>query len=179
MGEIADALRRARAEDGTRSAVRKSGAGREVEAPAPIYSRAVELTEPSEHNAPSIEESERVADVEIARERRGDWAARAVAIDREGASSESYRHFAIRLARELDQRGLQSVMMLSALRLEGKTTTACNLALACASMAGGRKTALVDLDLRRPRLAQALGIEPRVATPGWSVHSVQTGCPNH
>ena len=68
--------------------------------------------------------------------------------------------FAIRLSRELHLRDLRSVAIVSALREEGKTTTSCNLALASASVGGGRRVALVDLDLRRPSLAKALEIRP-------------------
>ena len=42
------------------------------------------------------------------------------------------------------------VLVASSLPAEGKTTTCCNLALACAL--NGQKTLLIDFDLRRPRV---------------------------
>lgn len=47
-------------------------------------------------------------------------------------------------------------VLSSALPGEGKSTTACNLALALAE--GGQSVALVEGDLRRPRVAQYLGL---------------------
>jgi Mrp family chromosome partitioning ATPase len=52
--------------------------------------------------------------------------------------------------------------MTSALRNEGKTFTACNVALALASMPADHRVALVELDLRRPAISETLGTEPRV-----------------
>jgi capsular exopolysaccharide synthesis family protein len=97
----------------------------------------------------------------LSRERVGNWTARAVLVQDHGGSSESYRHFAIQVLRALEARGERSVLIASALREEGKTTTACNLAFALASMAGGRRHALVDLDLRRPNVAPSLGLRVR------------------
>jgi Mrp family chromosome partitioning ATPase len=48
------------------------------------------------------------------------------------------------------------------MRSEGKTTTSCNLALALASIAGGRRIALVELDLRKPAIGPDLGVDPPV-----------------
>jgi capsular exopolysaccharide synthesis family protein len=52
----------------------------------------------------------------------------------------------------------QMILVASSLPEEGKTTTCCNLAIACAL--NGQKTLLVDFDLRRPRVG---GIFPMPA----------------
>ena len=46
----------------------------------------------------------------------------------------------------------QVILVASSLPEEGKTTTCCNLATACAL--NGQKTLLIDFDLRRPRVGQ-------------------------
>jgi capsular exopolysaccharide synthesis family protein len=55
--------------------------------------------------------------------------------------------------------GARRIMVTSAVQGEGKSTTAANLAVAIAR--SGRAVILVDLDLRRPRLAELFGLEGR------------------
>jgi Mrp family chromosome partitioning ATPase len=83
-----------------------------------------------------------------------------VLVDPDGPYVEQFRRFAIRVKRSLDERGAHSVLITSALPSEGKTMVACNLALALASMAGESRVALLDLDLRHPSVAGALGVAP-------------------
>lgn len=149
MGEIADALRRAgrKAEPSPRpdetATPRPSGV-----APAPEAIRRQSVETPT--NA-----------TPVSHERDNKWESRAVVVDQEGPVAESFRHLALRLQRELPPRA-RSLAVISAMRGEGKTTIATNLALALASMSGDRDVALVDLDLRRPSLSSVLGMEPKV-----------------
>jgi len=55
--------------------------------------------------------------------------------------------------------GARTIMVTSARRGEGKSTTVANLAVAFAR--GGRRVALVDLDLRRPTIATFFGLKGR------------------
>jgi len=143
MGEITEALRRAKTEPEPRP--RPGGAPARIEAPVP---------------APEKEATEPAQQVKIPGEEAGPWFGRAVHVHPHGHIAEHYRHFALRVDRVLKQRQVRSLMLTSAFHSEGKTTTACNLALALSSLAGRRRFALIDLDLRRPAVATALGIEP-------------------
>jgi tyrosine-protein kinase len=60
---------------------------------------------------------------------------------------------------DLDQ-AHKLTMVTSALPHEGKTTTACNLAIALAQ--SGKKVILIEADLRRPKAASYLGMENAV-----------------
>jgi Mrp family chromosome partitioning ATPase len=95
--------------------------------------------------------------------RRDDgWPARAVWVAPGSRFAESFRHLAQRVRAQLAGEASSSVLVTSCLPGEGKTITACNLALALRSLGGGERIALVDLDLRVPGVAPALGLEPKV-----------------
>jgi len=152
VGEIADALRRAREE--AKHPV-------EANAPDPLIEEPVFADAPRAQKAGEVEDrpARRATDVQLQHSKEGSWVARAVLIDQHGPFSAYYRHFALRLGSELEQRGTGTVLVTSAVGRDGKTTTACNLALAFASMTSERRVALVELDLRRPSIATALGFE--------------------
>jgi Mrp family chromosome partitioning ATPase len=83
-------------------------------------------------------------------------------VDESSPATESFRHLALRARAELERRSLRSVAITGPLRGEGKTTIACNMALALASVSRGREVALVDLDLRHPSVADDFRIPVEV-----------------
>jgi capsular exopolysaccharide synthesis family protein len=140
MGEISEALRRAR--DGYR-------AGRAVTPSAPV---ADDL-----RGAAAGDSSVVIPALESVADR-----ARLVLTRPSTPMAESYRQAALQLSRALQARSVRSVLVASAGVGEGKTTTACNVALAFASLFGTRRSVLVELDLRRPTAAAALGVTPPI-----------------
>jgi Mrp family chromosome partitioning ATPase len=97
----------------------------------------------------------------IPTERTGAWPARIVAVDRHGVPAACFHRAAWKVRSALESRNERSVVVTSAVRSEGKTLTACNLALALASLGSGR-VALVDLDLRDPSVGDSLGMTPKL-----------------
>jgi capsular exopolysaccharide synthesis family protein len=169
MGEILEALRRADEERERRDTPRvvhrapepsfPTLPARESETVSPA--EPAELRPESQARLPQARKAQRGQRVAIPRDRSGPWEARAVLMDDcAGAVAESYRHFAVTVLEHLAARGARSVVVTSAIGGEGKTTTACNLAFASASISGGGRIALVDLDMRHPSVAQALALQP-------------------
>jgi capsular exopolysaccharide synthesis family protein len=160
MGEITDALRRARAEKEAQAAEStRADAPSEAEADGRFEAEAAASLRPHRAQAPA--HAAPLAPVcEISRERTGFWQARATLVESLGPVAERWRQIALQVRRTLDRRSQRSLIVTSSLREEGKTVTACNLAIALATMAAGRRVALVDLDLRRPSVARALDLRP-------------------
>jgi receptor protein-tyrosine kinase len=75
-----------------------------------------------------------------------------------GAYWESYRGVRTSLLFSPESRP-KSILLTSAVAGEGKTTTAINLAIALAQT--GARTVIVELDMRRPRLAEKFGLPER------------------
>ena len=73
--------------------------------------------------------------------------------------SESFRLLRTNLEFVNLERGARTIMVTSAVKEEGKTTTMANLAVALAR--AGRRVVLVDLDLRRPLVDRYFDLEGR------------------
>jgi protein-tyrosine kinase len=76
-----------------------------------------------------------------------------------GAAVEQYRKLAATLHHNQLEQGLKIVMTSSALPGEGKSLSACNLALTL-SESYQKKVLLIDADLRRPSIQRVFGIPP-------------------
>ena len=77
-----------------------------------------------------------------------------------GDFGEAIRSLRTSVAFSSETEGSAVILVTSAQPLEGKTTTACNLAMAMAY--GGAKVLLVDADLRRPSVHDGFGLDNRV-----------------
>jgi Mrp family chromosome partitioning ATPase len=173
LGEIAEALRRARIER-IRTGGSEPGPSARAAASAPArlpdrgpHSVPQDEAErvigaspaPWRHEAIALEEAEPLG---IPRSKKGFWRGRAVLLEKPGPAARCFRHFALRVREELERRETGTLLVTSPLRGEGKTITACNLALALASMAPGRRIALVDLDLRSHSVSTVMGFVAKV-----------------
>lgn len=73
------------------------------------------------------------------------------------ACSESYRHLRTNIQFALPDRIVRRILVTSANPSEGKTTTASNIAVTMAE--AGRRTLLVDMDLRKPSVHRVFGFD--------------------
>ncbi len=80
--------------------------------------------------------------------------------DDQSGRAESYRQIRTNLQFLGVDKATRALVITSAIPEEGKTTTACNIAIALAE--SGLRVILVEADLRRPRIAEYLGIEGAV-----------------
>ena len=187
VGEIADALRRARSAGGSEDladATAEAGTGERANEVSLALSRAQRVRESdvpvrrSPEFPPTADPGAATRDSAAAfgsdpRDGAGvapadrttevlEPASESILRAESGALLEICRKLALRVRSELKRRGGVSVALVSAVNGEGKTTAACNLGLALATLSSGRDVALVDLDLRRPSVATALGLHPEV-----------------
>ncbi|MHC4787875.1 MAG: tyrosine-protein kinase domain-containing protein, partial [Planctomycetota bacterium] len=80
-------------------------------------------------------------------------------VDPRSIAAEAYRHIRTNLFFSAEAAGCKVLAVTSAARGDGKTTTACNLALAMAK--SGKNVLLVDADLRRPMVHEVFGLETK------------------
>lgn len=162
MGEIAEALRRANAEREDQPEASSPPGAAAVEAPARVYteSEARYRSQRSGAAGPDAPPSPQADLVCLTHQRRESLPPQGVLVDDGGAVTEACFQFALRVRASLEDRLARTLLVVSAVRSEGKTTVACNLALALAALSRGRRVALVDLDLRRPSVAAALELQP-------------------
>ncbi len=160
MGEIADALKRANAE---RERKPDPAAQSADERPAPS-SPPEAADAPPRPLAPPPQPTDDPAPSPHARIMADELAAQAIRsqttipIEYGLDQLDLHRHLALRVRSLLATRGATTLVVTSALRDEGKTTVACNLALALASLAADRNVALLDLDMRNPSVAKRMGL---------------------
>jgi capsular exopolysaccharide synthesis family protein len=76
------------------------------------------------------------------------------------AFGEAFRSLRTSLVFSNGKAGHRVIMVTSAQPLEGKTTTACNLAMALAI--GGERVLLIDADMRRPGVTRSFGLESHI-----------------
>ncbi|MBA3374996.1 MAG: P-loop NTPase [Actinobacteria bacterium] len=80
----------------------------------------------------------------------------AVIEEPDGADAESFRILRTNIEYANSKLGAELIMLTSAVRGEGKSTTAANIAASFARL--GRRVVLVDLDLRRPSVHRRFGL---------------------
>jgi len=155
MAKVYDALRRAEAE-------RKRRSGEDTPAAARLDWEPEAATPPAP--APVVEREslfKRLA----ARRARGDVTGdvnkrRIALLQPDSYVAEQFRALRGRIDAIAMQRPIRTVAVTSALPGEGKTTSAINLAVVT-GLSLDRKVLLIDCDLRRPKVHQSLGVQPR------------------
>jgi Mrp family chromosome partitioning ATPase len=86
--------------------------------------------------------------------------------DESTGAARAYRMLRAQLLHRARSGGLSAIGIVSSASGEGKTLTAVNLALSLAADPN-HKVTLIDMDLRRPSVAQILGITPPIGLDTW------------
>lgn len=94
----------------------------------------------------------------------------AILSDPQSVPSEQYGILTLKVQQWMEQTGSRVLVVTSAAGGEGKSVTALNLSLALASSVQGR-VALVDADLRRPRVHEYLGLKSTKGLSDLLIHS--------
>jgi len=193
MAKIYEALRRAEAE-------RKQRAGGESgSTPALDWDPAPEQSEASAPRArwrPFAGRRRRQVEAATTEAYADMNRCRIALVQPDSYAAEQFRTLRTRIDSLASQRPLASIAVMSPNPGDGRTTAAVNLA-AVTAMGVDRKIALVDCNLRSPRIASILGLEPRtglaeilageasleeavirVEDPGFDVIAVRQSPPN-
>jgi capsular exopolysaccharide synthesis family protein len=149
MAKVYEALRRAEEE-------RKRRAGDETSPAAPLDAPPV----PAEPERRPIAKSVARRAHRRVQETAGEINKRRIAmLQPDSFVAEQFRALRGRIDALAGQRPLRTLVVSSPLAGEGKTTAAINLA-AVTSMSVGRRVLLMDCDMRKPKIHQALGLRP-------------------
>jgi len=81
--------------------------------------------------------------------------------EEESPAATEFRRLHARLLRRRLGDGKKTILVTSALRREGKTTTAAHFALSAAKLHAERTVVVLDCDLRRPKLHRVFGLGRR------------------
>ena len=155
MAKVYEALRRAEAE-------RKRRSGEDTPAVTRLDWEPEAATPPAP--APAVERESLFKRL-LARRARGDVTGdinkrRIALLQPDSYVAEQFRALRGRIDVLAARRPIRTVAVISALPGEGKTTSAINLAVVTA-LSLDRKVLLIDCDLRRPKIHQSLGLQPR------------------
>jgi capsular exopolysaccharide synthesis family protein len=154
MAKVYDALRRAEEERKRRSGAPSTAPSTPVELePARPQARAPRAARPSLWKRLS-------ASVSGSPEPTGDFNKRRISLlQPDSYVAEQFRSLRGRIDALAAQRPIRTLAVTSPLSGEGKTTAAINLAIVT-SLSLGRRVLLIDCDLRKPKVHQALGLRP-------------------
>ncbi|MBM3279462.1 MAG: AAA family ATPase [Candidatus Handelsmanbacteria bacterium] len=109
-------------------------------------------------NLDDVRASLRRRNLDISDERTVQRKAQLVAFfDPQSTMSESYRTLRTNIEFVTVEKGVRCLMVTSSMLREGKSTTIANLAMTMAQL--GKRTLLVDCDLRKPTMAKLFGLD--------------------